>query len=211
MGEINIMKKLHHPNVVLFIGLCNVPPNLAIVTELLTGSMWNLLHDKGVVLDGKLELKLILDTAKGMNYLHLFKPPVLHRDLKSPNLLVDSHFNVKIADFGLARIKASLMTGNLGTCQYMAPEVIQSKNYTEKADVYSFGLVMWEVLTRQVPYQGMQPMQIAFGVCQQNLRPPLPPQAPQQLVSVMVQCWAQDPAQRPSFADVLNSLKGLNF
>jgi len=78
-------------------------------------------------------------------------------------------------------------------------------------NLISFALVMWEVLARQVPYQGMQPMQIAFGVCQQNLRPPIPPQSPQQLVSVMVQCWAADPAQRPTFADVLNSLKGISF
>jgi serine/threonine protein kinase len=167
LDEIDMMKKLHHPNVVLLIGVCVKEPNLCIVTELLAGSMWNLLHDKSVRLDWQLQHKLLLDTAKGMNYLHLFKPPIIHRDLKSPNLLVDSHFNVKIADFGLARIKAQLMTGNLGTCQYMAPEVITSASYSEKADVYSYGVVVWEVLTRQAPWQGMQPMQIAYGVVHQ--------------------------------------------
>eukprot|EP01087_Luapelamoeba_hula_P002163 TRINITY_DN1188_c0_g1_i2.p1 TRINITY_DN1188_c0_g1~~TRINITY_DN1188_c0_g1_i2.p1 ORF type:complete len:457 (+),score=141.64 TRINITY_DN1188_c0_g1_i2:112-1371(+) len=211
MGEIHMMKKLHHPNVVLFIGVALAPPNRAIITELMTGSMWNLLHDKSVTVDAKLQHKLVLDTAKGMNYLHLFKPPVLHRDLKSPNLLVDKYFNVKIADFGLARIKASLMTSNLGTCQYMAPEVIASQSYTEKADIYSFGLVVWEALTRQVPYQGMQPMQIAYGVVHQNLRPPVPQQAHPGLARVMTACWHQDPLQRPTFQEVLNMLKSIQL
>ncbi|ELR15122.1 protein kinase domain containing protein, partial [Acanthamoeba castellanii str. Neff] len=210
LDEINMMKKLHHPNVVLLIGVCVKEPNLCIVTELLAGSMWNLLHDKSVRLDWKLQHKLLLDTAKGMNYLHLFKPPIIHRDLKSPNLLVDSHFNVKIADFGLARIKAQLMTGNLGTCQYMAPEVITSATYSEKADVYSYGVVIWEVLTRQAPWQGMQPMQIAYGVVHQSMRPPIPPGTAPPLVHLMQQCWHQDPAQRPSFTEILQQLKALH-
>eukprot|EP00005_Dracoamoeba_jomungandri_P005353 CAMPEP_0174254562 /NCGR_PEP_ID=MMETSP0439-20130205/3882_1 /TAXON_ID=0 /ORGANISM="Stereomyxa ramosa, Strain Chinc5" /LENGTH=654 /DNA_ID=CAMNT_0015336225 /DNA_START=52 /DNA_END=2013 /DNA_ORIENTATION=+ len=201
-AEINMLKKLHHPNVVLLIGVCTKPPHLALVTEFMTGSMWNLLHDRSVNLLFKTKIKLINDTAKGMNYLHLFKPAVLHRDLKSANLLVDQHFNVKIADFGLARMKAQMMTGNLGTCQYMAPEVISSENYTEKADIYSFAIVIWEVLTRKPPYEGMQPMQIAFGTVHKGLRPPIPNNQDPQLVGLMIQCWDTNPAQRPSFTEI---------
>jgi serine/threonine protein kinase len=210
LDETNMMKKLHHPNVVLLIGVCIQAPNLCIVTELMAGSMWNLLHDKNVRLDWKLQHKLLLDTAKGMNYLHLFKPPIVHRDLKSPNLLVDSNFNVKIADFGLARLKAQFMTGNLGTCQYMAPEVITNAAYSEKADVFSYGVVIWEVITRQAPWQGMQPMQIAYNVVHQSMRPPVPPGISPPVQYLMQQCWHQDPNQRPSFTEILQQLKSLS-
>jgi tRNA A-37 threonylcarbamoyl transferase component Bud32 len=207
--EVSMLKKLHHPNVVLLIGVCSQQPNLALITELLAGSLWNLLHDQNQRMDFKLQHSLITDTARGMNYLHLFKPPVVHRDLKSPNLLVDKNFNVKIADFGLARVKAQMMTGNLGTCQYMAPEVIQSATYTEKADVYSFGIVIWEVLSRQAPYQGMQPMQIAYTVIHQRNRPPIAPHWPKELVSIMTDCWAPDPASRPPFSVILDRLRAI--
>eukprot|EP01089_Gocevia_fonbrunei_P017174 TRINITY_DN5492_c0_g1_i1.p1 TRINITY_DN5492_c0_g1~~TRINITY_DN5492_c0_g1_i1.p1 ORF type:complete len:403 (+),score=62.26 TRINITY_DN5492_c0_g1_i1:86-1294(+) len=207
--EVSMLKKLHHPNVVLLIGVCSQQPNLALVTELLAGSMWNLLHDQNQRMDFKLQHSLIADTARGMNYLHLFKPPVVHRDLKSPNLLVDKNFNVKIADFGLARVKAQMMTGNLGTCQYMAPEVIQSASYTEKADVYSFGVVIWEVLSRQAPYQGMQPMQIAYTVIHQQNRPPIAPHWPRELVAIMTDCWAPEPSARPTFSVILDRLRAI--
>jgi len=206
-AEVNVMKKCHHPNVVLLIGVCSKAPNLCMVTELLAGSMWNLLHDNSVRIDYRLQHKFISETAKGMNYLHLFKPPIVHRDLKSPNLLVDKHYTVKIADFGLARLKTQLMTGNLGTCQYMAPEVIQSQQYNESADVYSFAIVIWEVLTRLAPWQGVQPMQIAYGVIHQGTRPPVNQGMPKPLVDIMQACWNGDAKQRPSFKVVLDKLK----
>eukprot|EP01088_Endostelium_zonatum_P014239 TRINITY_DN3033_c1_g1_i1.p1 TRINITY_DN3033_c1_g1~~TRINITY_DN3033_c1_g1_i1.p1 ORF type:complete len:535 (+),score=157.27 TRINITY_DN3033_c1_g1_i1:62-1666(+) len=206
-AEVNIMKKLHHPNVVLLMAVCSTPPNLAFVTELMVGSLWGLLHDKSMNLDLKTQIRLITDTARGMNYLHLFKPAVVHRDLKSPNLLVDKYLNIKIADFGLSKVKSSLMTGNLGTCQYMAPEVIQSSEYTEKADVFSFAIVMWEVLSRQVPYQGVQALQLAYGIIHQNKRLPIDPSWNKELVQIMSMSWEREPVNRPSFSDILQMLK----
>eukprot|EP00005_Dracoamoeba_jomungandri_P000136 CAMPEP_0174253222 /NCGR_PEP_ID=MMETSP0439-20130205/2600_1 /TAXON_ID=0 /ORGANISM="Stereomyxa ramosa, Strain Chinc5" /LENGTH=524 /DNA_ID=CAMNT_0015334131 /DNA_START=20 /DNA_END=1594 /DNA_ORIENTATION=- len=211
LDEIAVMKKLHHPNVVLLIGVCTTPPNLAIVNELMTGSMWDLLHDKNCRIDYKLQVKLLLDTAKGMNYLHLFKPhAILHRDLKSANLLVDSNFNVKITDFGLTRVKAQVMTGNVGTPHYMAPEVIQNQGYTEKADVYSYAVVIWEVLTRMGPYPGMRPLQIAFQVINNHLRPQIPQNAPPALVNLMTASWHDNPHNRPTFTDILKELKKIS-
>eukprot|EP01088_Endostelium_zonatum_P017233 TRINITY_DN4987_c0_g1_i1.p1 TRINITY_DN4987_c0_g1~~TRINITY_DN4987_c0_g1_i1.p1 ORF type:complete len:377 (-),score=80.15 TRINITY_DN4987_c0_g1_i1:92-1222(-) len=206
-SELNMIKKLHHPNIVLLIGVCSLPPNFVFITELLPGSMFDLLHDKNVMLDINLQKKLILDTALGMNYMHLFKPPILHRDLKPPNLLVDKNFNVKITDFGLARNKDYQMTGNLGTCQYMAPEVMQSHEYTEKADVFGFGITMWEVAVRKVPYQGMEAIRIALGVIQNNLRPQIPTSMPVWWINLMVACWDQDPSKRPPFSDIVECLK----
>lgn len=88
-----------------------------------------------------------------MHYLHSFKTPVLHRDLKSLNVLLDDHFIPKITDFGWTRLIAEKMTASVGTFQWMAPEVIRSKSYTEKADVYSFGIILWEIASREPPYK----------------------------------------------------------
>ena len=186
---------------------------------------------------------------------------------------VDKDFNVKIADFGLARLKAHVMTGNLGTCQYMAPgnifppslhcgrgprchvcvscaeslacvvvnaEVLRNESYTESADVYSFGIIVWEIVARAPPFHGMQTMQIAYSV-NQGMRPPIPSHCPlvrlppppphlpflfcwlyespdltfvglaQPLRDLMQRCWNQDPRLRPSFTAILNQIKGIKL
>lgn len=89
-----------------------------------------------------------MDTARGMNYLHERGTPILHRDLKSLNLLLDESRRVKLADFGWTKGLQNYMTGKIGTYQWMAPEVISSFQYTEKADVYSFGIILWEIASR---------------------------------------------------------------
>ena len=89
-----------------------------------------------------------MDTARGINYLHQFNPPVIHRDLKSLNLLLDDSFRTKLADFGWTRKKYDLMTDKIGTYQWMAPEVIAGQNYTELCDIFSFGIIMWEIASR---------------------------------------------------------------
>ncbi|XP_059462437.1 serine/threonine-protein kinase CTR1 isoform X2 [Corylus avellana] len=110
LREVAIMKRLRHPNIVLFMGAVTQPPNLSIVTEYLSrGSLYRLLHKPGAreMLDERRRLNMAYDVAKGMNYLHKRNPPVVHRDLKSPNLLVDKKYTVKVCDFGLSRLKAS--------------------------------------------------------------------------------------------------------
>ena len=98
---------------------------------------------------------MALETARGVHYLHSFKPPILHRDLKSLNLLLDECFRIKLADFGWTRVMAESMTGKIGTYQWMAPEVINNEKYTEKADVYSFGIILWEIASREPPYKNI--------------------------------------------------------
>ncbi|EGZ28879.1 hypothetical protein PHYSODRAFT_537479 [Phytophthora sojae] len=200
-AEVQIMTILRHPNICLLMGACLEPPTRCLVIEYLPrGSLWNVLR-QDVVIDMTKQYGFARDTALGMNYLHSFQPPILHRDLKSPNLLIDSSYALKISDFGLARVRAHFqtMTGNCGTTQWMAPEVLAAEKYTEKADVFSYGVVIWETITRQCPYEGLTQIQAALGVLNNNLRPTVPENCPPLFKKLMTLCWVSSPEQRPSF------------
>jgi len=211
--EVAVLSSLRHPHVILFMGACTRLPDLCIVTEFLPrGSLWDVLHTQPPVpLEWRHIVKMATDVARGMSYLHSAKPPILHRDLKSANLLVDENFNVKVSDFGLSRVQAHhyTMTGHCGTYQWMAPEVIASQRYTEKADVYSYGICLWELLTRALPYGELQPMQAAMAVLNQSLRPTIPPNTPPLFSKLVRSCWHQDPEKRPPFDQILTQLRYL--
>jgi serine/threonine protein kinase len=150
-------------------------------------------------------------TARGMCYLHSGNPPVLHRDLKSANILLDESYTAKLADFGLSRLKAvrSGMTGNCGTVQWMAPEVLCSEDYAEPADVFSYGIILWEMLTQECPYEGMTPIQCALAVLNQNHRPEIPAWCPQPFRALIKNCVERDPKARPTFPQILQALDAL--
>jgi len=213
--EATIMSQLRHPNVCQFLGTCNAPPEILIVMEYMPlGSLYRILHDQSIPLDWPRMKSMALDIAKGMNYLHCCDPIVIHRDLKSHNLLVDEHFRVKISDFGLStRFKQHLdkktaMTP-VGTPCWTAPEVLRNDTYTEKADVFSFAIVLWEIVTREDPYQGMPTFQIVISVGQHKLRPIVPPQVSAPFTRLITECWSEDPAQRPSFTDIVKRLESM--
>jgi len=152
-------------------------------------------------MDFMLKIKFARDASRGMLYLHSSNPVILHRDLKSDNLLVTTDWTVKVADFGLTRFlsEKKAMT-QVGTPMWMAPEIIMGRKYTEKADVYAFGIILWEILTRQEPYEDKEPMQIVVEVVNQNLRPHIPKELEDNpLVPLMRDCWATEPTSRPSF------------
>jgi mitogen-activated protein kinase kinase kinase 9 len=105
---------------------------------------------------------MALEAARGVHYLHSCNPPVLHRDLKSLNLLLDESGRVKLADFGWTKGLDNYMTGKIGTYQWMAPEVIASQKYSEKADVFSYGIILWEIASREPPFKRtVSPTQIS--------------------------------------------------
>ena len=152
--------------------------------------------------------KVACGASRGMAYLHGGKPPVLHRDLKSANLLLDESYTTKVCDFGLSRLKAQerSMTGNCGTVQWMAPEVLANMSYNEKADVYSFGIVLWELLSRECPYDGMTAIQCALAVLNRDKRPDIPKWCPPSLHALIKSCVKKEPDQRPSFTQIILAL-----
>ncbi|KAG6754060.1 hypothetical protein POTOM_042068 [Populus tomentosa] len=169
-SEVALLFRLRHPNIITseFVAACKKPPVFCIITEYLAGgSLRKFLHQQepySVPLD--LVLKLALDIAHGMQYLH--SQGILHRDLKSENLLLGEDMSVKVADFGISCLESHCgnAKGFTGTYRWMAPEMIKEKHHTKKVDVYSFGIVLWELLTAMTPFDNMTPEQAAFAVCQ---------------------------------------------
>ncbi|XP_026403266.1 serine/threonine-protein kinase EDR1-like isoform X2 [Papaver somniferum] len=159
--EVSLMKRLRHPNVLLFMGAVTSLRRLGIVTEFLPrGSLFKLLQRETPTLDWKRRVLMALDIARGMNYLHSYDPPIVHRDLKSSNLLVDKDWTVKVGDFGLSPLKhTTFLSTNSGKGTWMAPEVIRNEPANGKADVYSFGVILWELATSKIPWADLKPMQ----------------------------------------------------
>jgi len=210
--ELNILSRLRHPNVVLLMGACTSPPNLCFITEFLAGgSLYDALHSKKLQMNMPLFKKLAREIAQGMNYLHLKN--IVHRDLKSLNLLLDSFNNIKICDFGLSKSKSAgdVMTKSIGTPIWMAPELLKGEDYDEKVDVYAFGIILWEIGTGELPFSTLDSVQIALAVCTKGLRPPIPAQWPQNLKDLIQQCWHESPSQRPSFQIILSKLDALQL
>ncbi|PSS30004.1 Serine/threonine-protein kinase [Actinidia chinensis var. chinensis] len=209
--EVFIMRKIRHKNVVQFIGACTRPPNLCILTEFMSrGSVYNFLHKQRGAFKFSALLKVALDVSKGMNYLH--QNNIIHRDLKTANLLMDEHEVVKVADFGVARVQtqSGVMTAETGTYRWMAPEVIEHKPYDHKADVFSFGIVLWELLTGELPHSLLTPLQAAVGVVQQGLRPTIPKHTNQKLAELLERCWQQNPTLRPNFSEIIEILQQIS-
>ncbi|KAF8392064.1 hypothetical protein HHK36_022405 [Tetracentron sinense] len=218
--EAQILSKLHHPNVVAFYGV--VPDGaggtLATVTEfMVNGSLRHVLLRKDRALDRRKRLIIAMDAAFGMEYLH-FKN-IVHFDLKCDNLLVNMRDPqrpiCKVGDFGLSRIKRNtLVSGGVrGTLPWMAPELLNgsSSRVSEKVDVFSFGIAMWEILTGEEPYANMHCGAIIGGIVNNSLRPPIPDRCDIEWRKLMEQCWSPDPSARPSFTEITNRLRVMSM
>jgi Protein tyrosine and serine/threonine kinase len=212
--EAELNCKLRHPNVVLFMGICVQPKEVCIVTELMArGNVHDLLvapiKGKSVKLRWGLRLQWAIDTAQGMAYLHSLHPVMIHRDLKTTNLLVDRGMNVKICDFGLSRFQAEdkIMTA-VGTVQFAAPEVLRHEKYTEKADLFSFGTVLWELYTRKTIFDGLPQILVYKSVVEGDM-PKVDKGCDPRYSQLIRDCWQLDASKRPSFRDCLDRLTPL--
>jgi len=208
--EVSVLASFHHFAILPFVGACTRPP-YCIVTQFMSGgSLFARLHAKDSsdrLTSTQLSI-IALGIAYGMTFLH--EREMIHRDLKSLNILLDSDDYPKICDFGMARTKSTgsePMTGEIGTSQWMAPEVLVSQNYDEKADVYSYGIILWEMLTGDIPYRGLRDIQVAMAVVNQNNRPKIPKNCPQNLSNFIRVCWSADPKKRPDFHTIVRALE----
>ncbi|KAN0019805.1 hypothetical protein ACTFIU_003027 [Dictyostelium citrinum] len=203
--EVSSLIKSHHPNVVTFMGACIDPP--CIFTEYLQGgSLYDVLHVQKIKLNPLMMYKMIHDLSLGMEHLHSIQ--MLHRDLTSKNILLDEFKNIKIADFGLATTLSDDMTlSGITNPRWRSPELTKGLVYNEKVDVYSFGLVVYEIYTGKIPFEGLDGTASAAKAAFENYRPSIPPDCPVSLRKLITKCWAADPSQRPSFTEILAELE----
>jgi len=198
-------RKLKHRNVLDLLAVTIDPP--CSVTEFMpNGTVYNLLGKDGELFLSTC-LRIASDAAEGMIYLHA--NGVLHRDLKTHNLLIDEDGNIKIADFGISRFTANTMTTGAGSIQYMAPEVFVSGHYTEKADVYSFAIILWELITREAPHWASATPFMVMSDVRAGKRLELPDITPPAYAQLVNECWHQDPHRRPDFHRIKEQLMEL--
>lgn len=221
--EVETLSRQRHTYVLQLMGACLDPPNHGwVVTEFLNTTLKDWLHGPGKRRKERVtplppfeeRLAKALEVAQGMQYLHEHKPMIIHRDLKPSNIFLDDAFHVRVADFGHARFltdEEKAFTGETGTFVYMAPEVIRSEPYDEKCDVYSFGIILNELLTGQYPYieTDYGPSKIALQVGEGKIRPALPEHDDkiEDLIELTQLAWDEDPEYRPSFATITRGLK----
>ncbi|XP_019415476.1 PREDICTED: uncharacterized protein LOC109326975 [Lupinus angustifolius] len=210
---------LHHPNVVAFYGVVLDGPggSVATVTEyMVNGSLRNALQKNGRNLDKRKRLLIAMDAAFGMEYLH--GKNIVHFDLKSDNLLVnlrDPHRPIcKVGDLGLSKVKCqTLISGGVrGTLPWMAPELLNGSSslVSDKVDVFSFGIVMWELLTGEEPYADLHYGAIIGGIVSNTLRPAVPKSCDPEWRLLMERCWSSDPSERPTFTEIANELRSMS-
>ena len=210
MTRFDIFTRLRHPNIISFMASCIYDNELYILTEYMSqGNLKNLLRTTD--LDFHLKLNIALDIANGMNYLHNLRPPIIHRDLKTSNILVDKSLNVKIADFGVAKIIDNdvFLRTYCSTPSWSSPEMLNAEPYNEKVDVYGYALILWSLITRKQPFEEFSEQQVILGVSQGNLRPTIPENCLPGISKLIQECWARNPAERPNFDQILVSIKDI--
>lgn len=211
--ELSIMSLIQHPNLVqCYGGFSDTKTDTYyLVMDLMDSDVSSFLHkpqdsNTSSQYEFSTILKIAQQTAKGLEYLHQLN--LIHRDLKSVNLLIDSQFNVKVGDFGLSRMiapKNKNMTANIGTVSWIAPEVFEKQPYDAKADVYSFGIVLWELFTKKVPFENIDTFDIPIAVIKGE-RPVIPKECPKEYSKLIQLCWNKKPNKRPTFSKIYKTL-----
>ncbi|XP_028618711.1 mitogen-activated protein kinase kinase kinase 20 isoform X1 [Grammomys surdaster] len=212
--EAEILSVLSHRNIIQFYGVILEPPNYGIVTEYASlGSLYDYINsNRSEEMDMEHIMTWATDVAKGMHYLHMEAPvKVIHRDLKSRNVVIAADGVLKICDFGASRFHNHTTHMSLvGTFPWMAPEVIQSLPVSETCDTYSYGVVLWEMLTREVPFKGLEGLQVAWLVVEKNERLTIPSSCPRSFAELLHQCWEADAKKRPSFKQIISILESMS-
>jgi len=180
-------------------------PQPVIVMEYCAGgSLDRILFDSNLKLSDEHKIRLVRGIAAGM--LHLHEHNIVHRDLAARNILLTGSGDPKISDFGMSRILQKEEEGktkkNLGPIRWMAPESLSQGTYSKKSDVWSFGIVVYEIVARREPHTEVNPLEVGLLIRDQHLTPKIPINCPPILRTLMQLCWQADPNQRPSFTEI---------
>ncbi|XP_016431396.1 mitogen-activated protein kinase kinase kinase 10-like [Sinocyclocheilus rhinocerous] len=213
--EARLFWMLRHRNIIALRGVCLREPNLCLVMEYARGGALNRAL-AGKKVPPRVLVNWAVQVATGMDYLHNQTfVPIIHRDLKSNNILILepverddlSGKTLKITDFGLARewLRTTKMSA-AGTYAWMAPEVIKLSLFSKSSDVWSFGVLLWELLTGEVPYREIDALAVAYGVAMNKLTLPIPSTCPEAFAQLLGECWCPNPHGRPSFGSILKRL-----
>ncbi len=199
-----------HPNIVQVLGVSTDGPQIALVLEFCQGgSLDTLLFDKEDEISPAQRIKLAAGIAAGIYHLH--QSNIVHRDLASRNVLLTGDNQPKIADFGMSRLlQTDKDTGatksDTGPIRWMAPESLRDKSYSTKSDVWSYGIILYELVSRQEPHVSEDPLQVGAKIRDQGYTPTIPADCPHVLKEIMESCWRFEQADRPDFAEICNKL-----
>lgn len=212
---ISLVRDFNHPSILKFIGCSSVDfkgnNRITLVNELMPNDSLNNIINlamKSIIPPAWNDTKALINLygiASAMSYLH--SHDILHLDLKPENVLLDENLYPKLTDFYLAtKISDLPITNVMGTPVYMAPEIMKDCEYSKACDVYSFALIVFELITYERPYEKMNYTQLLLKISQEY-RPKIPPQTPSSYKNLIESCWAEDPSKRPTFEEILKLLK----
>ena len=222
--EFRVMKELHHPNLVECFGACYENDHLSYVMEYCPrGTLVHLMNEPNVTITWPNIAEFFEQACKGLRYLHEHTPQVLHRDLKGQNILLTRDYQVKIGDFGLSRFNTASngnsMSSMCGTMTHCAPEIFNCVAFTTKSDIYSMGMILWELANRVATGSYLVPfkefpfisidLQIIINAAHKDLRPTIKPEVPPKIAEIIRRCWAKSPADRPEAAEIIEMLQDI--
>ncbi|XP_073833665.1 TGF-beta activated kinase 1 isoform X2 [Musca autumnalis] len=211
--EVKQLSRVQHTNIIALYGIALNQMSTYLIMEYAEGgSLYDFLHGKVKPYYSKAHaMSWARQCAEGVAYLHAMKPkPLIHRDLKPLNLLLTNKGrHLKICDFGTVADKSTLMTNNKGSAAWMAPEVFEGSKYTEKCDIFSWGIVLWEVLSRQKPFKDVDNTYSIMWKIHKGERPPIVTEWPQPIQELMTSCWETRPDLRPSMQKVVEVMHEL--
>jgi serine/threonine protein kinase len=210
INEINIISSLRHPNIVLYMGASIEKDNYYMITEYLPkGSLFDYIHrDKGKLTERD-QINIAFEIAVALKYLH--SRNFVHCDLKSSNILIDDNWKIKIGDFGLSKFfdknNPEQNRGRIGTPHWMAPEILKGENYEFSADIFSFGMILWEIISLEIPYYGINPIQVISLVADEKKIVKIPKVGHPVIKNLIESCLQYEANNRPKLDEIVLTLE----
>jgi len=186
--------------------------NYYMITEYFPkGTLFDYIHrKKGKFCEGE-QIHIAYEIAVALKYLH--SRNIVHCDLKSSNILIDNDLKIKVGDFGLSRVinrkNRTECCGRIGTPHWMAPEILKGGNYEESADIFSYGMILWELLTMEIPYFGIDPRKLVNIVAEEMKIVEVPTQGNKEIIRITNECLNYDPAKRPPLKNIVEWLENI--